>query len=374
MFESVAEDSSNHTTTEYVDQLKARLQSAKDIVDSYTSKARIKQKSNYDKKAKAANIEIGDYVLVKILAFDGKHKLSDRFEEEPYKVIGQPNSDVPVFKVRSKDGKERVLHRNNLLPIGFIDNEVDIEEEITVQEPQKELKAAAEDISDNGEKEKDMITEEESDSEYSEQDFVLWTLSGGDARYSEERNNRHAMADKDEESERKIVLIEEQRVVEKDNVEAEVGTKQRQEQPEIQEDNETVQPKQPVVEHDHTDHTSPKRIVSIEQETTRKTVDHPERQDPVIPEVNNQEAHAQEEVLQDQPRLRQRQRVLPTRPTRRSERPTKRPKWTEDYCLNAITGSPVDRRRLALDRLLQSGLLNIVSIDVANRLWQSVLK
>lgn len=90
--------------------------------------------------------------------------------------------------------------------------------------------------------------------------------------------------------------------------------------------------------------------------------------------MNNQEAHAQEEVLQDQPRLRQRRRVLPTRPTRRSERPTKRPKWTEDYCLNAITGSPVDRRRLALDRLLQSGLLNIVSIDVANRLWQSVLK
>jgi hypothetical protein len=117
-----------------MDQLKARLQSAKDIVDSYTSRARLKQKSNYDKKAKAANIEIGDSVLVKSLAFDGKHKLSDRFEDEPYRVTDQPNSDVPVFKVRSKDRKEKVLHRNNLLPIGFIDNEVDLEEEIRVQE------------------------------------------------------------------------------------------------------------------------------------------------------------------------------------------------------------------------------------------------
>lgn len=45
-------------------------------------------------------------------------------------------------------------------------------------------------------------------------------------------------------------------------MEIEIATEQRQEQPVLQEDSETVQPKQTVVEHDNTDHISPKRIKS----------------------------------------------------------------------------------------------------------------
>ena len=57
---------------------------------------------------------------MKIVAFDGKHKLANKWEDEPYIVLSQPNSDVPVYVVRKEtgEGRERILNRNLLLPIG----------------------------------------------------------------------------------------------------------------------------------------------------------------------------------------------------------------------------------------------------------------
>jgi hypothetical protein len=59
---------------------------------------------------------------VKIVAFKEKHKLADKWEQEPYKVLGQPNPDIPVFTVQREDGegRKRNLHRNLLLPVGDI--------------------------------------------------------------------------------------------------------------------------------------------------------------------------------------------------------------------------------------------------------------
>ena len=67
-------------------------------------------------------MEIGDRVLVRNLGLKNKHKLSDRWEEDPYVVVDQPNPDIPVFKVRpeKRNGRERVLHRNLLLPCNFL--------------------------------------------------------------------------------------------------------------------------------------------------------------------------------------------------------------------------------------------------------------
>ena len=60
-----------------------------------------KQKHSYDRKAKAAKISVGNRVLLKKLAFTGKHKIEDKFEEDLYLVIDQPRSAIPVFVVRS---------------------------------------------------------------------------------------------------------------------------------------------------------------------------------------------------------------------------------------------------------------------------------
>jgi hypothetical protein len=63
-----------------------------------------------------------DRALVKIVAFKEKHKLTDKWEQEPYKVLGQPNPDIPVFTVQREDGegRKRNLHKNLLLPVGDI--------------------------------------------------------------------------------------------------------------------------------------------------------------------------------------------------------------------------------------------------------------
>ena len=68
---------------------------------NHLDKAKETQKKYYDQKIRAAKLETGDRVLVKIVAFEGKHKIQDKFGEEPYVVVEQPNKYIPVCKVRS---------------------------------------------------------------------------------------------------------------------------------------------------------------------------------------------------------------------------------------------------------------------------------
>jgi transposase InsO family protein len=114
----------NHSSkshSAYVTDLRQRLQEAYRRATEAADKARDRQKVNYDRRARAATLEPGDRVLVRILAFEGKHKLSNRWEEDVYVVATQPNPDIPVYTVRKEfdpTQRERVLHRNHLLPIG----------------------------------------------------------------------------------------------------------------------------------------------------------------------------------------------------------------------------------------------------------------
>ena len=64
----------------------------------------------------------GDRVLVKIIAFEGKHKIADKWESEAYIVLKQPNSAIPVYEVQREfsKGPKHILHRNLLLPISSL--------------------------------------------------------------------------------------------------------------------------------------------------------------------------------------------------------------------------------------------------------------
>lgn len=110
--------------TSYVTEMKDRLQKAYDIASRATKKAQERQKHYYDLKVRGNNIEVGDRVMVKIVAFDGKHKLSNRWEEEPYVVLDIPNPDIPVYVVQKEngEGRKRTLHRNLLLPVGTLNS------------------------------------------------------------------------------------------------------------------------------------------------------------------------------------------------------------------------------------------------------------
>jgi len=48
--------------------------------------------------------------------------LADRWEQDPYTVLSQPNNGIPVYQLRKEndEGRTRILHRNLLLQIGYI--------------------------------------------------------------------------------------------------------------------------------------------------------------------------------------------------------------------------------------------------------------
>ena len=64
-------------------------------------------------------MKVGDKVLLKCTAFKGKHKIQDRWENTIYKVIEQPLGKMPVFKIKSTEGDDKMemVHQNLLLPL-----------------------------------------------------------------------------------------------------------------------------------------------------------------------------------------------------------------------------------------------------------------
>lgn len=107
---------------DYINNLKDRLEYAHKAAAEMSKKSQLKQKGGYDTKVRGATIQKGDRVLVRINAFEGRHKLSDKWEKDSYRVLDQPNKDIPVYTVQKEHGggKKRNLHRNHLLPVGFI--------------------------------------------------------------------------------------------------------------------------------------------------------------------------------------------------------------------------------------------------------------
>ncbi|XP_071116150.1 uncharacterized protein [Haliotis cracherodii] len=119
------EPSKPKSVLKYTKSLQDRLKRAYDLAAEMATKAQERQKTKYDQKERAAVLETGDRVLVKIVAYDGRHKLADRWENDVYAVLDKPNPSVPVYIVgkESGEGKRRTLHRNLLLPIGTISNQ-----------------------------------------------------------------------------------------------------------------------------------------------------------------------------------------------------------------------------------------------------------
>ena len=106
------------STENYVQKLQKRLKWAFNKAQEVIEKQKAKYKSHYDKKVRCTKLESGDLVLVRQKAFLGKHKIQDRWENEPYIVLEQVRPDAPVFKVaREGETKSRTLHRNMLFPL-----------------------------------------------------------------------------------------------------------------------------------------------------------------------------------------------------------------------------------------------------------------
>ena len=77
-----------------------------------------RHKGLYDQRCRGAELKIGGLVLVRKIAWKGKHKIQDRSESDECQIIGQPTPGIPVYKVDCvTGGRTRILHRNLLLPL-----------------------------------------------------------------------------------------------------------------------------------------------------------------------------------------------------------------------------------------------------------------
>jgi transposase InsO family protein len=112
--------------TKYVEDLRTRLRKSYELATTKSRASQRHQKDNYDLRIRGAIVQPGDRVLVRVVAFDGKHKIADRLENDTYIVVGQPNPDVPVYVVKKEDNSrvQRTLHRNLFLPIGFLSDHI----------------------------------------------------------------------------------------------------------------------------------------------------------------------------------------------------------------------------------------------------------
>lgn len=107
--------------SQYVRNLKSQLEDSYKVATENAEKTANRNKARFDKHVVDSTLKEGDRVLVRNVRLRGKHKLADRWESDVYVVLRQ-SGDVPVYVVRpeTRDGPQRTLHRDLLLPCGFL--------------------------------------------------------------------------------------------------------------------------------------------------------------------------------------------------------------------------------------------------------------
>ena len=106
---------------QYVARMRKELQKAYQLASDAATKSHLKNKARYDQRVRDSPLEKGDRILIQNLGLKGKHKLQDRWKSTPYVVVEKlPN--LPVYKVKPEHGTGvvKTLHRDHLLPIGYM--------------------------------------------------------------------------------------------------------------------------------------------------------------------------------------------------------------------------------------------------------------
>ena len=120
MFEDGGDDRSelrNRSHEQFVKDWGKSMEEACRVAKENMGKAAGWNKRSYDKKAKAAEIVVGDKVLMQnCREKGGTGKLRSYWEENVFEVV-EKKSELPVYKIRNINKKkdERVVHRNLLM-------------------------------------------------------------------------------------------------------------------------------------------------------------------------------------------------------------------------------------------------------------------
>lgn len=106
---------------QYVTNMKKDLQAAYQLAAEAASKNHQRNKRLYDARVRNQSLQEGDRVLLRNFGLKGKHKLEDRWNSLPYVVLAKlPN--LPVYRVKPERGTGMIktVHRDHLLPIGYL--------------------------------------------------------------------------------------------------------------------------------------------------------------------------------------------------------------------------------------------------------------
>ena len=90
---------------------RAHLKESVYLASAAARKPHGKQKRMYELKARGVDAEVGDRVFVKIVAFERKHILADKWEEDVYQVLRKPFCHPQVPGWRNQSQLRRKLHR-----------------------------------------------------------------------------------------------------------------------------------------------------------------------------------------------------------------------------------------------------------------------
>uniref|UniRef100_A0A3B3BNF8 Gypsy retrotransposon integrase-like protein 1 n=1 Tax=Oryzias melastigma TaxID=30732 RepID=A0A3B3BNF8_ORYME len=109
--------------SEYVQKLTSHLEENRRVTIENAAKSMKRNKERFDRHILAAELDVGERVLVRNVRQRGKHKLADKWESTVYIVV-EKSDQLPVYTVRPEhqDKPLRTLHRDLLLPCGFLSN------------------------------------------------------------------------------------------------------------------------------------------------------------------------------------------------------------------------------------------------------------
>ena len=348
LFESI-EETKNTTTNDYIKELKENMKTSQEIVAKNLHQARQKQAFYYNKKAKAAKVYIGDKVLVKVVRFDGKHKIADKFEEELYEVIGQPVDNVPVFRLKSTVRNIiKTLHRNLIFPVKHHETE---ETTATTRKEEIVLKS-------------DASVESSSESE-SEDDtvYVVDAWNNGDAHLSEP--DRETEGDEEAESEESKTEADMESEMESEEEQGvsdntDVSSEAEEETDEDTTDNATGAVNDTVEDEDTTEvktDTPAVKMQTTPRPTPRKFLHEPHpapRPPPRPPNITTG--------------------TTPEPPPKRPTRERKLPARFDSYQMYQMQSRPVDSKIQSINVIMSSGILNEIDRDVAHKVLKAILQ
>uniref|UniRef100_A0A3B1JQK1 Gypsy retrotransposon integrase-like protein 1 n=2 Tax=Astyanax mexicanus TaxID=7994 RepID=A0A3B1JQK1_ASTMX len=105
----------------YVQALKDHLRESYQLARTNAAKAAGRNTVRFNRRVTESILDVGDRVLVRNVRLRGKHKLADKWEETVHVVVSR-KGDLPVYSVKpeNKDSPLRTLHRDLLLPCGFL--------------------------------------------------------------------------------------------------------------------------------------------------------------------------------------------------------------------------------------------------------------